>query len=287
MDGLSNRFLAGLERGEVDPALLATAGEADPASAVRGFLAALEDRDLGPQRALWAPALLCSARPGFGAHSLAELAARTRGELGRSLDLKSVPWLPRLLASSNFLARLLLREPAWADDLKGELPVPPDDRATPADWGAIRAAKYRGLLRIASRDLAGCPFRESLTTLSDLADRCLTAALEAAARDTGVEAPALLALGKLGDASSISRRTSTCSSSTTRPTDGTPSSTTRTWEGWSATSRASSKHRPKTASPIASISICDPRGEAADSRTRSTRPSRTTSRPASTGSDRC
>jgi glutamate-ammonia-ligase adenylyltransferase len=102
-----------------------------------------------------------------------------------------------VLGSSNFLARLLLRRPEWVAELAGAPPDPP--RETPgADWGEIREVKYRGLLRIAARDLHGRPFEESLQELSELADRCLRAGLDCAAREADLSAPALFALGKLG-----------------------------------------------------------------------------------------
>jgi glutamate-ammonia-ligase adenylyltransferase len=114
------------------------------------------------------------------------------------LDLERFPVLPKLLGSSNFLARLLLRHPGWVEEVSGSPPEPPAATPIEPDWKAIRIEKYRGLLRIAARDLAGRPFEESLRELSDLADRCLGAALACAARETAVEAPALFALGKLG-----------------------------------------------------------------------------------------
>ena len=95
------------------------------------------------------------------------------------------------------LARLLLRSPELADALAGDPPPAPDARPA-ATWSGIREAKYRGLLQIAARDLAGRPFAGSLRELSDLADGCLTAGLVCAAEITGIEAPSLLALGKLG-----------------------------------------------------------------------------------------
>jgi glutamate-ammonia-ligase adenylyltransferase len=103
-----------------------------------------------------------------------------------------------VLGSSNFLARLLLRHPDWVDELTGAPAGPPDPSPVDAEWSAIRRAKYRGLLRIAARDLTERPFTESLAELSGLADRCLTAALACAAAETGTPSPALLALGKLG-----------------------------------------------------------------------------------------
>jgi len=102
-----------------------------------------------------------------------------------------------VLGASNFLARRLLTQPTWIDDLAGDPPAAPT-RAPEAEWDAIRLTKYRGLLRIAARDLAGRPFAESLRELADLADRCLAAALACAALETGLAPPALFALGKLG-----------------------------------------------------------------------------------------
>jgi hypothetical protein len=113
------------------------------------------------------------------------------------LDIRRTPALPRVLGSSNFLARRLLTEPDWIDDLTGDIPAAPTEKPDP-EWPSIRIAKYRGLLRITARDLVDRPFRESLHELSDLADRCLTAALFCTAQETALAPPALLALGKLG-----------------------------------------------------------------------------------------
>jgi glutamate-ammonia-ligase adenylyltransferase len=103
-----------------------------------------------------------------------------------------------VLGSSSALSRVLLRRPEAWSELEGELPPPPEIRPPAPDWDAIRRAKYRGLLRIAGRDLLGRPFAAGLRELSDLADACLAAALDAASRETRTPAPALLALGKLG-----------------------------------------------------------------------------------------
>ena len=129
---------------------------------------------------------------------MVELARGSREAGGARLDVAACPALPRVLGSSGFLARLLLRHPDWLAELAGALPEAPPARPIDADWDAIREAKYRGLLRITARDLLARPFESSLRELSDLADRCLAAALACAARETEVEAPALLALGKLG-----------------------------------------------------------------------------------------
>src|SRR3546814_7326426 len=60
--------------------------------------------------------------------------------------------------------------PDWLTEIEGTLPGPPGDDEVAASWSAIREAKYRGLLRVATRDLAGRPFEQSFTELSDLAE---------------------------------------------------------------------------------------------------------------------
>ena len=107
---------------------------------------------------VWAAALLRTARPGFGAQCLEELARQARERAGERLDVTRLPRFPRVLGSSSFLARQLLRHPAWIAELAGALPDAPPAHAIDADWDAIRAAKYTGLLRIAARDLLGRPF---------------------------------------------------------------------------------------------------------------------------------
>jgi glutamate-ammonia-ligase adenylyltransferase len=198
MEPLAAEFLARLEQGQPDREALRTVGESDPEAAAAAFLRASREPELAATREVWVPALLRSARPGFGARCLAELAHKRRAAGCEPLDLNRAPALPLVLGSSNFLARLLLRRPDWADELSGPQPPLPDPARVESDWTKIRLAKYRGLLRIAGRDLMGCRVDESLRELSDLADRCLTAALERAALETDTEAPALFALGKLG-----------------------------------------------------------------------------------------
>src|SRR5262247_2227864 len=195
MDALAASFLQGLERGAPDRELLHRAGEPEPERAAAGFLRAMRDADLAASRALWVPALLRSARPGVGAERLAQ---RVRHQGQRAPDPARAPALAPVLGSSSALSRFLLRRPEAWRELEGELPPPPDGRPPAAEWDPIRRAKYRGLLRIAGRDLLGRPFAAGLRELSDLADACLAAALEAAARETRTPAPALLALGKLG-----------------------------------------------------------------------------------------
>jgi glutamate-ammonia-ligase adenylyltransferase len=197
MNELVKAVLAGLARRAPDPQLLATAGDPEPGRAAEAFLAASDQEELAKSSHCWVPALLASARPGFGARCLTELAAQSRG-CGAALDLNRTPSVPSVLGASNFLARLLLRHPDWVAELEGDVPAPPADGSIEPDWTEIRRVKYRGLLRIAARDLAGRPFAGSLRELSDLADRCLVAGLACAGREKGREPPGMLALGKLG-----------------------------------------------------------------------------------------
>ncbi len=198
MNPLAAQLIGRLERDEADPDALQHAGDPDPAQAAQAFLRAARHPDLAGACKRWVPELLSSARPGFGAQCLVELADLSREQRERPLDLADTPALPGLLGSSNFLARLLLRRPDWIDELKGPIPSPPDPAPVLPDWTEIRRAKYRGLLRVAARDLGGRPFAQSLDELSALADRCLDAGLTCAAGETGTEAPAIFALGKLG-----------------------------------------------------------------------------------------
>ena len=198
MEPLRGALIENLERGELSFAALEALGEPDPRRAVGSLLAASRHRDLAPTRGDWLPSLLLSARPGFGAQALAELATRYRETRHRPLDLRRSPALPVLLGSSDFLTRLLLRHPSWADELEGYPPPTPASEPVEPDWTAIRIAKYRGLLRVAARDLWGRPFEESLEELTALADRCLDAALRRASLDESAPEPALLAAGKLG-----------------------------------------------------------------------------------------
>jgi glutamate-ammonia-ligase adenylyltransferase len=191
------RFLEAFDRDADVAEGLARIGEPDPAGALAELRKAAATSGLDASRRVWIAGLLRSARPGFGARALRELVEARMREGLPPLALEDAPWLPILLGSSNFLARLLVRSPALGDELLGAPPAPPELHPA-ADFGAIREAKYRGLLRIAARDLAGRAFAESLRELSDLADGCLAAALVCAGEITGVEPPALLALGKLG-----------------------------------------------------------------------------------------
>jgi glutamate-ammonia-ligase adenylyltransferase len=196
-DALSRAFVEGLKHGNPDPGLLAIAGEPEPAGAALAFVRAAQHPDLAPQLELWAPALLLSARPGFAAARLHELAGACREACSAPLDLGRAPAVPVVLGASNFLARLLLRDLALLRELEGPIPEAPGQRPS-GSWSAVRICKYRGLLRIAARDLLGRPFSDSPRELSDLADRCLGAALGCAAEETSTPPPTLLALGKLG-----------------------------------------------------------------------------------------
>ena len=198
MDPLLRTLVGGLARGEIEVGALSALGCAEPERTGAQLCAAAAHADLAATRERWLPELLLSARPGYGAECLAELAARHRSATRRPLDPSSVPSLPRVLGSSDFLARLLLRHPHWCEELRGATPAAPENAAIEPDWTAIRIAKYKGLLRIAARDPCGRAFEESLTELSALADRCLAASLERAAHEVSARPPALFALGKLG-----------------------------------------------------------------------------------------
>ncbi len=197
MEPLAKQLLKRLARGEPDPQAFAQVGAPEPAASADAFLRASRHADLAAAPERWAPPLLISARPGFGADRLVTVADAARAA-GTPLDLARTPTLPAVLGASNFLGRLLSRRPEWLCELEGNPPPAPPVQPVPEDWNAIRAAKYRGLLRITPRDLAGRPFAESPGELSELADRCLTAALALAGRETGTQAPVLFALGKLG-----------------------------------------------------------------------------------------
>jgi glutamine synthetase adenylyltransferase len=198
MEALAAEFLRSLGEGKPSTEILGRAGDPDPARAADAFARAARHPDLAPAVETWAPALLLTARPGSGAQRLEELAGRYHQTRQHALALERAPSLPVLLGSSDFLARLLLRHPHWLEEVEGRPPgAPPDEQVEP-DWTSIRIAKYRGLLRIAARDLVGRAFEESLAELSRLADRCLAAALACAAHEAEAAPPALLALGKLG-----------------------------------------------------------------------------------------
>ncbi len=191
-------WVAALERREFPPELLAQLGEPDPEKAHTHLGEVVREPDLSPHVHEWLPGLLTSARPGFGAHCLRDVATRYRQIRRRPLPPECLPALARVLGSSDFLARLLRRHANWSELLCGSTPAaPPEDPVDP-DWTSIRIAKYQGLLRIAARDLLGRNFEQSLAELSGLADRCLRAALDRSAQESECPQPALFALGKLG-----------------------------------------------------------------------------------------
>lgn len=197
MEDLVRSVARQLDRGERPRDALARLGVADPSSDAEELVAAASDPLLAPVRVHWLCELLRTARPGFGARVLRDL-ARERGEEGLPpLDLVRLRWLPRIVGSSNVLARMLVRAPHLADELEGD-PPPPPALVPDAAWSSIRETKYRGLLRIAARDLAGRSVAEGVRELSDLADHCIAAGLVCAAETTGADPPSVLALGKLG-----------------------------------------------------------------------------------------
>jgi glutamate-ammonia-ligase adenylyltransferase len=197
VEALARRFIDSLKAERSEAGLLATLGAPDPEPSAAAYARAAAHPDLRDRLEAWVPGSLGTARPGFAAQTLLAIAERRR-EAGTPLEIERFPQLPRLLGNSSFLARLLARRPDWLGEVEGALPEPPPADVIDADWEAIRRAKYRGLLRVAARDLAGRDFAGSLRELSDLADRCLDAGLRCAAAETGSPAPALFALGKLG-----------------------------------------------------------------------------------------
>jgi [glutamine synthetase] adenylyltransferase / [glutamine synthetase]-adenylyl-L-tyrosine phosphorylase len=176
---------------------LARFGECEPERARSAIECALARPELAATRTAWLAEALRTARPAFAIEQLVAIAEDPAAPAGAVPPAELV----RVLGSSSFLARLLVTRPALVRELApqadGFAAAPAADPIAP-DWDAIRDAKYRALLRIAARDLAGRPFRTALRELSDLADACLSAALARAALETDVAPPSVLALGKLG-----------------------------------------------------------------------------------------
>jgi glutamate-ammonia-ligase adenylyltransferase len=179
--------------------LLAQLGDTDPvrASEALGSLSALPE--MTATRSSWLPALLLSARPGVGARRFRQLVEQMRTECGHRLDPAQMPSLALLLGCSDFLGRLLVEHPHWALDLAGDPPSPPKEREPleGSGWLQIREAKYRGLARVAARELVGCPLPDSLREVSALVERCVVRALECAAREARCDVPTTIALGDL------------------------------------------------------------------------------------------
>ena len=187
-----------LKAGSAEHGELVTLGVRNPKRAVRAFDVALAHEDLSGAADQWLVPLLQAGRPAFGAELLVELADEVRKTAARPLAPNYWEPLTRVLGNSTFLARLLLQNPDWVDDIDQEqpdrMPVPGPLQSA----AEIRRYKYRGLLRVAARDLSGRPFREGLDELSELADRSLTSAFECIEAELSMSGPALFALGKLG-----------------------------------------------------------------------------------------
>jgi glutamine synthetase adenylyltransferase/Zn-dependent oligopeptidase len=132
--------------------------------------------------------------------------------------------LPRVVAGSEFVASLLVQDPAALDWLARHF-EPPASRAADGDYGSrvaaaptlndaqrmLREWRRRAMLRIAWRDIAGCDaVTDTLLAVSDLADACIRAAATATQRllapifgwprnALGAEVPFIVvAMGKLG-----------------------------------------------------------------------------------------
>lgn len=199
MDTLIQSVLECVLRNEAPPLrALEVVGESDPALAADALLAAASLPELAASRSSWVPALMVSPQPGRGALLLTELARNYYAATQHRLDPARMRSLALVVGSSELMGQLLLANPEWADDLEGDPPAPPDLSGSALSWGAIREAKFRGLLVAVARELLGCPLQVALAEFSGLADACLETAVECASAETGIEAPALFALGQLG-----------------------------------------------------------------------------------------
>ena len=218
MNELARRVIESLQAGRTDAQDLARAGTAEPAEDLAAFGAAARHPALAGQSADWAPALLASAQPGAGARRLVAIADACRAAGREPPSLREHPLLARLVGNSGFLAGWLLREPGWLADLRGPLAPTPPRVAAGADWPALRGAKYRGLLRIAARDLAGRPFAAALAELSELADACLARGARAArrARRGRAAGPPRAREARRPRAQLLARTSISCSSTTRR-----------------------------------------------------------------------
>lgn len=117
--------------------------------------------------------------------------------------------LLRILGSSDYLARKILARPACIETLRHDaIPASQVAAATSAllkhetnleSIGAeLRRIRYTEMLRITARDLEGAPIQESAAEISQLADRCLQAALQALDAKFGPSPLCAMAMGKLG-----------------------------------------------------------------------------------------
>lgn len=132
--------------------------------------------------------------------------------------------LVRLIACSEFAARVVSREWRWFCDASEELDRPYDRRRLASDFDrlaasagadgdirrALRVARNRELVRVLWRDLNGCAtLEDTLAALSDLADCAICAAVESSGReleercgrilvDGEAQPLVVLAMGKLG-----------------------------------------------------------------------------------------
>src|SRR5207237_4704933 len=68
-----------------------------------------------------------------------------------------------------------------------------DDTARAGISPGLRIFRRRGMLRVAARDLSGAPLDDVVAEISDVADACISAAVEAVGGGLAV-----IALGKLG-----------------------------------------------------------------------------------------
>lgn len=145
--------------------------------------------------------------PESGAARLEQLRedAGTRDRMD-ALAPRELRLLVSLVSLSRFLFHFLRRHPDAMTVIGAMTPVVPPAGAA-VDTTALRSAKYRELLRIASLDVEGVqPYEQVLLDLSGLAERTTIAVLDLAAAQppAGVEplahAVCVFGLGKLGAA---------------------------------------------------------------------------------------
>ena len=266
VDPLLRTLVDGLERGEVPVRALEALGCAEPATrAARTSSQRPRHADLAATRervAARAPALRAS---GLRRRSVSRSSPPATA---RRADARSIRRISRRCRECS------ARATSWRDfcsatrtgarSSTGDPPGAPDDAPIEPDWTAIRIAKYKGLLRIAARDLCGRPFEASLAELSQLADRCLAAALaRRGARERTSHRLRCSRSASSAARSSTSPPTSTCCSSTSRRRASDPVELAHARSRLVQPSRNTWRFRAKTASATASISSCGPRAATA------------------------
>ena len=163
-------------------------------------------------------ALAQSTSPDQALAGLARLSTRAGIVESWAAGSERVRWFETLCAlfgGSRYLGEMVQRDPTWANLLRdtralaaasnaATLAASAHSEAVGTDgdaWDALRRWQQRELLRVGSADLLGLSDLQAVVRqISDIADACIQAGLELAARETGIDPSGLciLALGKLG-----------------------------------------------------------------------------------------